>query len=160
MKIKIFTVGGTIDKIYFDAKSDYEVGESLLNQILGEANASFEYSIEQVMRKDSLDMDDNDRALLARRVAEATEDKILITHGTDTMVLSAQAVAPGSNKTIVFTGALKPARFRDSDATFNVGFALGVLQSNSTGVYIAMNGQVLRPENTRKVRESNRFESF
>lgn len=160
MKIRIFTVGGTIDKVYFDAKSEYEVGESLLNEILGQANTCFEYSIDPVMKKDSLDMDDNDRSLLKERVAAAPEDKILITHGTDTMVLSAQALSGISGKTIVFTGALKPARFRDSDATFNIGFALGVLQSVPKGVYIAMNGKVFNPLNTRKVREANRFESF
>jgi L-asparaginase len=159
VRIKVFTVGGTIDKIYFDAKSEYEVGESLLTEILGDANICFEYSIEPVMKKDSLDMDDNDRALLKRKVAAASEDRVLITHGTDTMVLSAQALSDLKDKTIVFTGALKPARFRDSDATFNVGFALGALQTLPPGVYIAMNGQVLNPANTRKVREHNRFEA-
>jgi L-asparaginase len=153
-------VGGTIDKVYFDAKSEYEVGESLLNEMMGQANVCFEYAIDPVMKKDSLDMDDNDRSLLKEKVAAAPEDKILITHGTDTMVLSAQALSGISDKTIVFTGALKPARFRDSDATFNVGFALGVLQSVPQGVYIAMNGKVFNPLNTRKVREANRFESF
>ncbi len=159
MRIRIFTVGGTIDKVYFDAKSEYEVGESLLSEVLCEANITFEYAVEQVMRKDSLDMDDNDRSLLKARVAGAEEKLILITHGTDTMVDSAQALSDLQDKVIVFTGALKPARFRDSDATFNIGFALGALHVLSPGVYIAMNGKIFNPANTRKVRELNRFEN-
>lgn len=158
MKIKIYTVGGTIDKVYFDAKSQYEVGESLVTRMLTEANVCFEYEIEPVMKKDSLDMDDNDRALLRDRVAASPEKHILVTHGTDTMVLSAQALGDLKGKVVVFTGALQPARFRDSDATFNVGFALGALQSLPEGVYIAMNGKVFDPAITKKVSELNRFE--
>lgn len=158
MKIKIYTVGGTIDKVYFDAKSQYEVGESLVTRMLTEANVSFEFEIEPVMKKDSLDMDDNDRALLRDRISTSSTKHVLVTHGTDTIILSARTLSEIKGKVIVFTGALQPARFRDSDATFNIGFALGALQTLPEGVYIAMNGKIFNPAYTRKVNELNRFE--
>jgi len=160
MRIKIFTTGGTIDKIYFDARSDYEVGDPQVLEILEDANVTFQYEVERLFRKDSLDLTDTDRAEIARRVGEEPCDRIIVTHGTDTMVdtaLSLEAVA--GDRTVVLVGSLSPARFKGSDAEFNIGFAFGAVQSLPAGVYIAMNGCVFRPGEVRKNREANRFEA-
>ncbi|HEV2124594.1 MAG TPA: asparaginase domain-containing protein, partial [Chloroflexota bacterium] len=119
MHVKIFTTGGTIDKVYFDAKSAYAVGEPLITEILREANVTVAYEIETLFRKDSLDLTDPDRALIARRVGEDESRHVLITHGTDTMVETARVLQDVEAKTIVLAGSLAPARFRNSDAVFN-----------------------------------------
>jgi len=160
VKIKIFTVGGTIDKIYFDQLSQYEVGESLVSRMFLEANVMFEFEIEQVMKKDSLHMTDQDRQLLFDKISIEPAKHIFITHGTDSMIKTAQVLSEIKGKVIVLTGALQPSRFRDSDATFNVGFALGALHVLSQGTYVAMNGQILDPFNAQKSRENNRFETI
>lgn len=158
MKVKIFTTGGTIDKIYFDAKSQYAVGQSALNEILLEANLAVDYEIESLMRKDSLDITEEDRNLICQAVQSAAEEHILVTHGTDTMVETALALREIGNKTIVLTGSMAPARFRSSDAVFNVGFAMAAVQTLPNGVYIAMNGRVFKTGRVRKNRAENRFE--
>ncbi len=160
MKIKIYTAGGTIDKIYFDAKSDYLVGESQVGEILSEANVEIEYSVETLLRKDSLDMTDGDRKMLYDSIAEDEHDRIIMTHGTDTMVETAKMLSPIAGKTIVLTGSMAPARFKTSDAEFNIGFAFAAVQTLPPGVYIAMNGAIFNPEHTQKNREQNRFEEI
>ncbi len=158
MKIQIFTMGGTIDKIYFDDLSDYVVGEPQVPIVLEESRVNFEYSVEEVVRKDSLHLDDSDRALLCEKVKNCPAERILITHGTDSMVQTAQALKPINEKIIVITGALSPFRFKRSDAPFNIGCAIGALQALSNGIYIAMNGKVFLADNVRKNREAGRFE--
>lgn len=158
MTIKIFTTGGTIDKTYFDAKSEYEVGDPQIIDILRIANVGAEYEIEVLLRKDSLDMTDEDRRYILERVREESCDRILITHGTDTMVETATALEEVPGKCIVLVGSLSPARFRDSDAEFNIGFAFAAVQVLDPGVYIAMNGQIFSPAHVRKNLERNRFE--
>lgn len=159
MVIQIFTTGGTIDKTYYDAKSVYEVGEPQITTILREANVTADYAIETLFRKDSLDLTDDDRALIARRVREAEAAHVVITHGTDTMVETARALQEEvEGKTIVLVGSLSPARFRESDAVFNVGFAMAAVQALPPGAYVAMNGRLLDPTHARKNREANRFE--
>ena len=108
------------------------------------------------MRKDSLDMTDKDRKLLYERVSSDANQQILITHGTDTMVQSAKMFI-GTEKTIVFTGAMEPANFKSSDAVFNIGCAIGALQTLQSGVYIVMNGKVFSPEACKKDREKGIF---
>ena len=157
MKVKIFCVGGTIDKIYFDAKSKYEVGAPAIGQILKQMDVQLDYSVESVMAKDSLEMTDQDRAQLAEAVQQAPEKHIVITHGTDTMVATATAMQSIKDKTIVLTGALAPAIFRDSDAAFNVGGALAAAQVAPPGIYIAMNGKVFRADEVQKDVANNRF---
>ena len=159
MRVKIYTTGGTIDKTYFDAKSEYEVGDPQIVDILRFANVGIDYVVETVLRKDSLDMTDEDRELLVRRVREEPCDRILITHGTDTMVDTARELEHIDGKTIVLVGSLSPAQFKNSDAEFNIGFALAAVQVLPAGVYIAMNGSVFEPAKVRKNRERNRFES-
>jgi len=158
MRIQIFSVGGTIDKIYFDQKSRYEVGEPKITDILQEANVTFDYRIESLMKKDSLEMNDADRRLIARKVRTSPLDRVLITHGTDTMIETALALRAIENKTIVLTGSMAPARFQLSDAAFNVGAAVAAVQVLAPGVYIVANGRIFNPENIRKNREMNRFE--
>jgi L-asparaginase len=157
-KLLIITTGGTIDKIYFDDKSDYQIGEPQISQILHAMHVAFDFEVSALMRKDSLHLDDRDRALIRDVAAASDASHILITHGTDSMVETAAALRDIENKTIVLTGALNPARFRDSDAIFNIGCAVGATQSLPPGVYIAMNGKVWLPDQVRKNRRENRFE--
>ncbi len=157
-KLLIVTTGGTIDKIYFDEKSDYQIGEPQISQILNAMNVAFEFEVSSVLRKDSLNMNDRDRNLIRDVVAASDAHHVLITHGTDTMVETAAVLQNLSDKTIVLTGSLNPARFRDSDAIFNIGCAVGAVQSLPPGVYIAMNGKVWDPARVRKNRRENRFE--
>jgi L-asparaginase len=157
-KMRIFTTGGTIDKIYFDAKSEYEVGEPQIGEILREMGVGFPFEITSLMRKDSLDMTDTDRAMIREAVAKDSARRVLITHGTDTMTETAAALQGIADKTIVLTGALNPARFRGSDAIFNIGGAVLVAETMAPGVYIVMNGRVFDARKVRKNREKNRFE--
>ncbi|HEV2209694.1 MAG TPA: asparaginase domain-containing protein [Verrucomicrobiae bacterium] len=160
MKIKFFTTGGTIDKVYFDARSEFEVGSPQVREVIDEANVTFAYDVESILRKDSLDMTDADRELIRQRILADPCPLIVVTHGTDTMVETARALGNISNKTVVLTGSMQPARFRSTDAVFNIGCAIGVVQSRPPGVYIAMNGRVFRPDQTRKNREKNCFEEI
>lgn len=156
--IKIFTTGGTIDKVYYDAKSDFKIGEPQVETILREAGVTATFVVESLLRKDSLEMTDEDRALVAQAVRKDSHQHILITHGTDTMIDTALALGECGDKTVVLTGAMQPARFRITDAIFNVGFALGVALTHQPGVYVVMNGQVFDPRNSVKNRAQGRFE--
>jgi L-asparaginase len=158
MEIRVFTAGGTIDKIYFDAASEFKVGEPQIGELLREANVNFSYRVESLLRKDSLEMTEQDRGMIRRRVENDPTDRILITHGTDTMVETARALLGVEEKTIVLTGAMQPARQRVSDAIFNIGYAVGALQQLPAGVYIAMNGEVFNPLTVTKNRAEHRFE--
>ena len=158
MPIDIFTTGGTIDKIYFDAKSSFEIGEPQIDMVLKDANLTIDYRVIPLLRKDSLDLTDEDRALVRRAVAESPRQKIIITHGTDTMVETARSLAGIPAKTIVLTGAMQPARFRFTDAIFNVASAITAVQLLGEGVWIAINGRIFNPDFVRKNVELNRFE--
>ncbi|WP_321365928.1 asparaginase domain-containing protein [uncultured Desulfuromusa sp.] len=160
MTIEIVTTGGTIDKIYFDAKSSYEIGEPQIGDVLEESNLTVNYLITPLMRKDSLDIDDADRALIKKTVIESSAAKIVITHGTDTMIKTARFLQGIAGKTIVLTGAMQPARFRFTDAIYNIASAITSVQLLPQGVWIAMNGQVFDPESSRKNVEMNRFEKI
>jgi L-asparaginase len=160
MHIHIITTGGTIDKVYFDAKSEYQVGSPQVTEILREANVTFDFTLELVLRKDSLDLTATDRALIRERVAAAPAPRVLVTHGTDTMVETARALRDVPGKTIVLTGSMQPARFRNTDAAFNVGVAVGAVQCLPPGVYLAMNGRVFDPRRVRKNPERFAFEEL
>lgn len=159
MNVRIYSVGGTIDKVYFDEMSRYEVGDPAAGEILREANVAIDFCVVSLLKKDSLQMVDEDRDRIAEQVRNESADRILITHGTDTMVETARRLQIFKSKTIVLTGAMQPARFKSSDAPFNIGYALAAVQILPPGVYIAMNGRLFDPENTRKNRELNRFET-
>jgi L-asparaginase len=158
MFIRFITTGGTIDKIYFDAISQFEVGDSQLKHILTEGLVDFEYGMVSLFHKDSLELTDADRLTLRQCIEEDDASLIVVTHGTDTMVETAAALDGITGKSIVLTGALSPARFKSTDAVFNVGMAVAAVQLVSPGVYIAMNGQVFGARDARKNREANRFE--
>lgn len=155
----IVTTGGTIDKIYFDAKSDYQVGDPQIGRILSALGVAFRFHVIPLLRKDSLFVDNSDRELMRATIAAQAERCVLVTHGTDSMVETAKVLRTIADKTIVLTGALNPARFEGSDAEFNIGCAVGAVQSLPPGVYIAMNGRIWDPAKVRKNVEANRFEA-
>jgi len=155
--ILLVTTGGTIDKVYFDARSSYEVGESVLGDLLRQAHVRARYEIVSPLRKDSLDLTDADRELIRETVASRPERRVVITHGTDTMTRTAATLLDMADRTIVLTGALAPARFAQTDAFFNVGMAFAAVQTLGPGVYIVMNGQVFVAGRVRKDRAQNVF---
>lgn len=158
-ELLIITTGGTIDKIYFDDKSDYQVGDPQIGHILQELGVAFRFRVVPILRKDSLYIDDADRELIRVTIAAHPQRHVLVTHGTDSMVTTALTLRAIEDKTIVLTGALNPARFRGSDAEFNIGCAVGAVQSLPAGVYIAMNGRIWNPAKVRKNVTANRFEA-
>ena len=156
--LEILCCGGTIDKVYFDAKSSYQVGCPAVRDIAARARVELP-KITSLMRKDSLDMTDDDRAVVAAAVLQSTASRVMIGHGTDTMAATARVVqAATTDKTVVFVGAFLPAAFRDSDADFNIGFALAAAMLLPSGVYVAMNGRVMAAERVRKNVDAGRFE--
>ena len=155
--ILVLTTGGTIDKNYFDALSEYQIVDSGIPALLKEARVALPFRVVEVCRKDSLELTDTDRADIARHAAEASETRIVITHGTDTMTETAKALAGVPGKTIVLTGALSPARFAETDAGFNLGMAFAAAQVAAPGVYLAMSGQVFDGLRVRKDRAAGRF---
>lgn len=155
----IVTTGGTIDKIYFDDKSDYQIGEPQIGRILDELGVQFGYRVIPILRKDSLHLTDGDRELVRATIAAQDARHVLVTHGTDSMVATARVLESIPDKTIVLTGALNPARFHGSDAEFNIGTAVGAVQALPPGVYIAMNGRIWDPRHVRKNVTANRFEA-
>jgi L-asparaginase len=158
-KIRFITTGGTIDKIYFDALSQFEVGESVVQHILADALVDLEYDVVSLFQKDSLEIDDDDREKIREFIANDDATRYVITHGTDTMPETARVLNDLTGKTIVLVGALTPARFRTTDAIFNVGMAVATVQIAKPGVYISMSGQVFEAGAVRKNRAENRFES-
>jgi L-asparaginase len=135
MFIRFVTTGGTIDKIYFDDLSQYEVGESQIQHILHEGLVAFDYEVVPLLHKDSIDVTDEDRATIRDFIAADDAERYVVTHGTDTMPETAEALAGLEGKTIVLTGALTPARFKSTDAMFNVGMAVAAAQVAPPGVY-------------------------
>jgi L-asparaginase len=157
-KLRVMTAGGTIDKTYFDRPGQYEVGEPQVIPLLTQAGVAFEHCVEEAFRLDSQHMGESERAKLRSRVEVASETHIVITHGTDTMTQTAEALTGIPGKVIVLTGAMQPARFQGSDASFNLGCAIAAVQLAAPGVYIAMNGYVFPAGSVRKNVEKGRFE--
>ena len=160
MFIRFVTTGGTIDKIYFDSMSQFEVGESQVKHILTEGLARLDYDVISLFQKDSLELTDDDRQELRDYIEADDASHYVITHGTDTMADTAASLQGLPDKTIVLTGALSPARFRTTDAVFNVGMAVAACQLVEPGVYIAMSGQVFAGDQVKKNRSENRFEKI
>lgn len=156
-EIIVVTTGGTIDKSYFDALSTYQIGEPVVNRLLEIAKVAYPFRIVELLRKDSLELTDEDRIALHRTIAQLAARRVVVTHGTDTMADSARVLASIPDKTIVLTGALSPARFSESDASFNLGMAFAAAQTLPAGVYIAMNGRVFHGEQVRKDRARGLF---
>ena len=157
-QLSVYCTGGTIDKVYFDALSDYRVGEPQIERVFQTANVTFDYKITSVLQKDSIELTDEDRDSLYELIAIDECPRILITHGTDTMTETAKVLKTIPGKTIVLTGAMSPARFQESDATFNIGVAVGAVSTMPPGCYLAMNGRVFKAGKVRKNREEGWFE--
>lgn len=160
MTIKILTTGGSIDKTYSTAASDFIVGEPRAGLLLQEANVNLEYEVESLLKKDSLAMTEDDRAMIVERVRNDSCRQIVITHGTDTMTLTAKALSGVTDKVIVLTGAMQPADFKKTDAVFNIGCAVAAVQILPPGVYIAMSGRIFPWDKTCKNPATDRFEDF
>lgn len=142
--MKIIITGGTLDKQYNPLSGELIFSTSSVKKMLLQSRCTIKTELEVLMLKDSLQMGDNDRQLIAKACNEAEESQIIITHGTDTMVASATTIAEQlkPNKTVVLLGAMVPYQFKQSDALFNLGCAMSAVQILSAGVYITMNGQV------------------
>jgi len=160
MKIKILATGGTFDKIYYDHKSEFHIGDPMVIPILEEANVTFDFEVESILKKDSHDLDDADREIIRLKVQADPCDRIVITHGTDSMIETALCLLEIENKTIVITGAMQPARMRYTDSAYNIGVATNAVQLLEPGVYVAMNGEIFDPRTTTKNVAMSRFETL
>lgn len=161
MSIRIFITGGTFDKEYNEITGQLFFKDTHMSELLKLGRSRVEVEIRTLMMIDSLEMTEADRNLIAENCSKASEDKIIITHGTDTMADTARLLA-GKNmqKTIVLTGAMIPYKFGSSDGLFNMGSALAFVQSLPHGVYVAMNGRYFNWDNVRKNRQSGAFEEL
>ncbi|MGE5362453.1 MAG: asparaginase domain-containing protein [Bacteroidales bacterium] len=160
MTIRIFVTGGTFDKTYDEINGRLAFADSHLAEMLRLGRCRLDVSIRTVMMVDSLDMTDADRALIVHSCRECPEERVVVTHGTDTMVETARALAESiSDKTIVLTGAMIPYAFGSSDGLFNLGSALSFVQLLPHGVYVAMNGRHFRWDQVRKNRKTGVFEA-
>lgn len=161
MTIRILVTGGTFDKEYNERTGQLFFKDTHIGEMLRLGRSRVEVTIRTVMMIDSLEMTDADRDLIVQNCLQSDEDRIVITHGTDTMSESAAAVARAvSGKTIVLTGAMIPYAFGSSDGLFNLGSALSFVQVLSPGIYIAMNGKCFPWDRVRKNRERGEFEEI
>ena len=167
MKIKIFATGGTFDKEYDELTGNLFFKDTHLPEMLSLGRSRLEVDLEALMMIDSLDMTDENRQLILEKCQNTPEDKIIITHGTDTMVETAKVLSgikdeqsSLSGKTIILTGAMVPYKFGSSDGMFNLGAALSFAQTLSNGVYIAMNGKYFKHDNVKKNKEIGEFEEI
>jgi L-asparaginase len=161
MSIRIFITGGTFDKEYNELNGELFFKDTHIPELLKLGRSRVPVNIRTLMMIDSLEMTDNDRHLIAENCLKSEEDKIIITHGTDTMAETAKLLAEKiKNKTIVLTGAMIPYKFGSSDGLFNMGSALAFVQSLQHGVYIAMNGRYFHWDNVRKNKQTGEFEEI
>ncbi len=158
MIIRIFITGGTFDKEYDELTGKLFFNKTHLREMLDLGRSKVDVNISTLMMKDSLEMDDIDRELIVDNCCNASENQIIITHGTDTMTTTALEIAKANlDKVIVLTGAMIPYKFGSSDGLFNLGGAIGFVQSLKTGVYIAMNGKYFDYDKVEKNKESGEF---
>lgn len=161
MSIRIFITGGTFDKEYNELNGELYFKETHLDELLKMGRSRVPVKIKTLMMIDSLEMTAADRERITRECKECEENKIIITHGTDTMTVTAGVLAENiRNKTIVLTGAMIPIKFGSSDGLFNLGSALAFAQTLPTGVYVAMNGRFFNWNNVRKNKETGIFEEL
>jgi L-asparaginase len=159
--IQVFITGGTFDKEYNELNGSLYFKETHLHEMLGLGRSKLDLSIETLMMKDSLDFEAADRALIADACNQTKSNKILITHGTDTMTITAEyLIEKCRDKTIVLTGAMVPYKFGSSDGLFNLGSALAFVQVLSPGVYIAMNGKIFEAGKVKKNTDKGEFENI
>lgn len=159
MQIRLLITGGTIDKSYNMNNGQLHFVDSHIPAMLGEGRCRADLTMQTLMLKDSLDMTDRDRELIASHCQQADEERIVISHGTDTMVATAQLLATlALDKTIVLTGAMIPYVFDKSDALFNLGTAIASVQCLPAGVYVSMNGKIFTADKVRKNLDLGEFE--
>ena len=159
MSVRIFVTGGTFDKEYDELTGRLFFNKSHLREMLELGRSKIDLNISTLMMKDSLEMDETDRSLIADNCLNATEKNIIVTHGTDTMVKTARSIAlKNTDKVIVLTGAMIPYKFGSSDGLFNLGAAIGFVQSLKKGVYVAMNGKCFDYDSVVKNNETGEFE--
>ena len=159
--VKIFVTGGTFDKEYNELNGQLFFKDTHIQEILKLGRCKLDLSVRTLMLVDSLEMTDTDRNIIVESCKRAEEDRIVITHGTDTMTTTAQVLAENiTNKTIIITGAMIPYKFGSSDGLFNLGSALAFAQTLPHGVYIAMNGKYFNWNNVRKNRQTGFFEEI
>ena len=160
MKLLFIQTGGTIDKDY-PKKTDgwaFEIKDPAVKRILKKFSPSFEYDIKTATQKDSLEINEIDRKSIFEMCDSAKENKIIITHGTDTIIETAKFLSELKNKTIILTGSVRPERFTNSDASINIGLAIGGVQSLENGVYIALNGLLISHNQITRNLETGQFE--
>lgn len=161
MSIRLFVTGGTFDKEYNELNGELFFKDTHLNEILKLGRSKVQVEVRTLMMIDSMLLTDDDRELIATNCKKATEGKIIITHGTDTMVETAKVIAGiVKDKTIVLTGAMIPYKFGSSDGLFNIGAAIAFVQTLPPGVYIAMNGRYFNWDNCRKNKQIGEFEEI
>ena len=159
MKIIFIQIGGTIDKEYPRTTKGYafEIGEPAVKRILEKVNPTFEFEVISLLQKDSLEITDEDRQKVLQACKDIESDRIIITHGTDTMIETAVKLSEIKDKTIVITGAMRPEKFSDSDAMFNIGVAVSAVQTLSSGIYVAMNGQIYKWDKVKRDMTTGQF---
>ena len=161
MAIRILITGGTFDKEYNERNGQLYFEDTHVPEMLRLGRSRVEVDVRTIMMIDSLEMTDADRALIVQNCLQSDHDRIVITHGTDTMTETAAAIARNvREKTIVLTGAMIPYAFGSSDGLFNLGSALSFAQTLPVGVYIAMNGKCFPWDRVRKNRERGEFEEI
>jgi L-asparaginase len=161
MAIKILITGGTFDKEYDELNGRLFFKDTHLPEILKLGRCNLSVSVRTLMMIDSLEMKDSDREIIVNQCRQCDEDKIVVTHGTDTMDISAHTLGEaGLHKTIVLTGAMIPYKFGSSDGLFNLGSALAFVQTLPKGVYVVMNGKFFTWDNFRKNKSSGVFEEL
>ena len=159
MEILFIQTGGTIDKDYPKTTKGwaFEINEPAVGRILEKINPSFSFKILSLIKKDSMEIDQKDRSLLLDECEKSIDKKIIITHGTDTIIETAKFLSQIKNKTIILTGAMRPERFTNSDANINIGVAIGGVQLLKKGVYIALNGLIIPFDKVKRNMETGQF---
>jgi L-asparaginase len=159
MPIRLFVTGGTFDKEYDEIEGKLYFKDTHVKEMLSRARSRLKIEVRTIMMVDSLEMTDADRELIVKHCSTAEEERILVTHGTDTMEVTAEVLGKAiKDKTVVLTGAMVPYKFGSSDGLFNLGSALAFVQSLPHGVYIAMNGRCFPWDRVRKNRKTGEFE--
>jgi L-asparaginase len=160
MTITFIQTGGTIDKDYPKLTKGYafEISEPAVKRILAEVSPNFKFKVVSVLKKDSQEITNQDRRKILEVCRKFSSNKIVITHGTDTMIQTAKFLAKNiKNKTIVLTGSMRPEKFADSDASFNVGVAVGALNVLTSGVYVSMNGRLYQADAVKRNLKTGQF---
>lgn len=159
MRIAFIQTGGTIDKDYPRTTKGYafEIAEPAVRRILEKLNPAFDYEIVSILKKDSLDITEKDRKKILEACKRTKSNKIIITHGTDTMLETAKVLNKIKDKTIIITGAMRPERFSNSDAPINIGMSIGAVNILESGVFIAMHGRILRWDKCKRDMKTGQF---